>query len=81
MIHPEKNDAVIFIPANTHVRRFSSKLSELLSKHQLKEKVNIIFKPHQSQPLTKSNIFLVSGTSQLLDWDYDYNRLFYVIDY
>lgn len=43
--------------------------------------MNLIFKSHQPKSLSKNNIFLATGTSQLVNWDYDYRKLFYAIDY
>lgn len=78
---PEKQDLVVFYPVEMHIRKFTSKLGEVLSKHHIREHANLLNRPFQAQPRNKSNIFLVNSAKQLSDWDYDYTRLFYAIDY
>jgi hypothetical protein len=77
----EKQDAVIFIPADTHARRFAARLGEQLSKNHLKDSVQLISRPNQSVAKGKNCVFLVSSTTQLSEWDYDYGSLFYVLDF
>ena len=72
---------MIFLPADTHVRKYTTRLTEQLSKQLLKEQVNVIAKASQPQPRSKNNIFLVSGSQQLLEWNYDYSSVLYAIDY
>lgn len=79
--HPEKQDVVIFYPPNIHLRKFSGKLAEHLSKQHLKEQTCIICKPGQPQPSGKNCVFLVQNAKQLSEWDYDYSKLFYALDY
>ena len=47
----------------------------------LKDAVNLISKPHQSQNKIKNQIFIVDGWSQLEEWNYDYSRLLYALDF
>lgn len=72
---------VIFYPPSIHIRKFSGKLAEHLSKQHLKDQTCIITKPFQTQPAAKNCIFLVQSASQLYQWDYDYSQLFYALDY
>jgi hypothetical protein len=56
-------------------------LGEALSKAGLRDHVNVVTRPHQPQPRSKNNIFLAEGTEQLLQWNYDYANVVYVVDY
>ena len=58
--HPEKQDVIIFYPVDMHIRRFTSKLQEQLSKVLMKEHVHIITKAHELNLVPgKNKIFLV----------------------
>ena len=80
-LRSEKQDVVIFIEADKPVRKYINKFNEHLSKSNVKEIVNLVYKPHQILNNYKNNIFLVSNINQLKSWDYDYRKVAYVLDY
>ena len=71
---------MIFIPADSHAKRYAAHFGELLSRQHLRDKVTVISKPHQQHPKGKNAVFLVSSAEQLRKWDYDYSSVFYVAD-
>ena len=78
---PERQDVVIFVPTDTHIKKFIVKINDEFKKNHLRQAINLLSKPNEPQLRTKNNIFLVNSVQQLIEWDYDLSSLFYVVDF
>jgi hypothetical protein len=79
--HPDKKDVIIFYPIQENINRFINKLNKHFFEGGFDSNISIISKPYQPILKSKSNIFIVEETFQLLKWNYDYSNAVFVVDY